>query len=1144
MSVPNVAPREDNSLSDDNSLAKPEDTSATDEASHNDHADPPEPTETPKSSAPPPAGMTREEIVNAALKFLSNADASTLGAVAAGLAATTYFILGRIGLVLIGAFGGVVLIISWERQNPEVSRAMRGEKGVDVLERLLHLRLEHSTASDGIKLSEEKEDGEQQISSFEDFQPETSEALNGLVDAIIGDYVKWWYTPIVPADKAFPLSCRKTLTNFIVTMSQHISRKRPADAFLDLLMNSSSMVVVFFGELANAFADVPADSDMTAVDAVYNYLASNSDCRLANLLSQKQQANKFRMISEDLLGFLDRSIYDCDPPRVFLREVLAGVILEMTLQTCSKPEWINGWIVYLLEAGEPDFNQAIDVGMQTGTDFGDLDGNVGNVAVAKVGRKSAETERPRHQGHGKKLSRSVEETEEVMAEEAKKLNQMILEEEEKRKRESNGPAIPVPNGKTNSIPRSSQESVAPKEPRDRASTITTTRDSGKHMSDSPAQLSPQGILQPVGHLRSDAPESPISPVSPHTTAPPAQFIPAEEQLGGGFTSFDQFVPQNRLQIPEEEEETRKPPALTLHNAKITIYDDAPNDKGRMRTKPNWDYLVQVEPTSGHYPGWMIVRKYSDFETLHEILRRVATISGASPFIEQHSALPNWKSNTREALRAELERYVRNACGHQALAETEGMKRFFEKSDQGGHARSESKPIFGIETFGKNMLGALTNAPKGAFEGSKAVVGGVTGVFGNIGLGPKKAAPVPTLPTETSNPNPTPSRIMTSTPPSLASAPSSNRNSMPTLPRMDSLAMAGTGSARARDSMDSQRSSIISVQPGRMPQMERQPSHNSQTDGVEHNDSASLKPRTSDTWGSRSPTTAMSSRNHSRASSLGPLRSPSTTSLDGMVMRLPPKPSDMTDDFTYSPVTSEAPSRMDGSGIMSKHESFNSTTFANTAYSSPSRSLASPPKTAQGQHGNGIKGNSENKTTTTNGSTSKPKEKERRQFPPLSEAETRIAVELVFTMINELYTLSSAWNVRRAILMTGKSFLLRPGNPSLLNIQDMIQSSLLSSFSSDSSIANQIRKIRENSLPTEEERKKWPQPMTLDEKEKLRIKARRLLIESGVPTALTGVMGMAATGEAVGRVFDALQIEEVARGLVFGIMLQGVRILTH
>lgn len=156
----------------------------------------------------------------------------------------------------------------------------------------------------------------------------------------------------------------------------------------------------------------------------------------------------------------------------------------------------------------------------------------------------------------------------------------------------------------------------------------------------------------------------------------------------------------------------------------------------------------------------------------------------------------------------------------------------------------------------------------------------------------------------------------------------------------------------------------------------------------------------------------------------------------------------------------------------------------------------------------------------------------------------MAVELLFAIINELYTLSSAWNIRRTLLAAAKSFLLRPGNPSLISIQSMLQTSVIEANASDDGIASHLRKLRENTLPTEEERAAWPPEMTAEEKEKLRLKARKLLIESGVPAALTGVMGQNATGEALGRVFDCLQEEKVARGLMFGIMLQAVRIVTH
>jgi len=90
----------------------------------------------------------------------------------------------------------------------------------------------------------------------------------------------------------------------------------------------------------------------------------------------------------------------------------------------------------------------------------------------------------------------------------------------------------------------------------------------------------------------------------------------------------------------------------------------------------------------------------------------------------------------------------------------------------------------------------------------------------------------------------------------------------------------------------------------------------------------------------------------------------------------------------------------------------------------------------------------------------------------------------------------------------------------------------------------LKKLRENTLPTEEELAAWPPEQSAEEKEKLRVKARKLLIQSGVPAALMGVMGQTATTDALGRIFDCLQVEQVARGVFFGIMLQAVRVVTH
>lgn len=1021
-----------------------------------------------------------DDAVTQIFRFLSTATPGTLGGIAAGLAVVTYFILGQIGLLLIGALGGIAFYMHWEATNPDFARAVRGESGTDIVTRLLGERNIMNDVEQ--KETAVKEEEEQYLAqAFADFQPETRDALNEFVDAVIRDYVKWWYGPIVPNDRSFPFSCRKVMTSFLVSIGNHLGKKRPADSFLDFLTNASSMVIVFFSELSAAFADVPPDSKMSAADAVYNYLASHTESNLTHLLSQRHQASKFKAVAEDLLGFLERPTYDCDPARTFLREILAGVNLEMSLQTFSKAEWINGWIVYLLEAGEPDFSQAIDVGMQTGPDansavFADMDGNVGNIGLPKGNRNAPDTEKPRRkdsgQIHKKKLSKADEEMENAM-EEMKRMNQMILDEQAR----SSGDL------------KRSNASLEAQAPERLASTLQentdglgiATKTSYKESPATPGAPSPgfAGTLSPEknpwseGRLSSEAGRSSLA--SQATESPDAKPSPQPQHSHqASFTKFEQLVPPSQDDADLSDTEPKSAP-LTLHNAKVTMYDDSTNDTSRIRSKPTWDYLIQIEPSSSQYSGWMIARQYGDFEKLHEVLRRIATISGITAFTEQHKELPNFKVHTRESLRGELERYVRDACWYKALAESEGMKRFLDK-DQ-GHTRQESKSGFqAMESFGKNVFGALANAPKGVAEGGKVFAGGVTGVFGNIGLSRKTTA------TSLSEINGNAKRLSTSTPPRVDSTVSLN------------------GSRKARDSMDSQRSSIVSVQPGKTPPMERRSSV--QIPGDPDTDNRQGR---SDQWDRPLPS-PKDSRVNSRASSLAalrsPLRSPSTLSLDAL--RLPPPPDAMPDDW----------SSLDSPQMTRSHEN--------------PMSLRTSIDIDQQSKKGGIS------------PTSKPK----RQFAKISEQETRVAVELVFAIINELYTLSSAWSFRRSLLAAAKSFLLRPGNPSLLSIQKMLQDSVIEANASDAGIAAHLRKLRENTLPTEEELKAWPPESSMEEKEKLREKARRLLIQSGVPAALTGVMGQNATTEALGRIFDCLQIEEVARGLIFGVMLQAVRVITH
>lgn len=140
---------------------------------------------------------TASNLTDQALQFLSTASNETLGACLVGIGATTYFVLGRVGLVLIGAVGGVVLHATWEGGSREgnaeknVEERRRKEVGVEVVKRALEWR-RGKIGKDG-----DEEETEEKVAvvgkrlGFEGFRPETEGALNELTEAVIRDYVKY-----------------------------------------------------------------------------------------------------------------------------------------------------------------------------------------------------------------------------------------------------------------------------------------------------------------------------------------------------------------------------------------------------------------------------------------------------------------------------------------------------------------------------------------------------------------------------------------------------------------------------------------------------------------------------------------------------------------------------------------------------------------------------------------------------------------------------------------------------------------------------------------------------------------------------------------------------------------------------------------
>ena len=1040
-----------------------------------------------------PLSATLQDLTDKALYFLSHASNETLGACVAGLGAATYLVLGRVGLVIIGVAGGVVLHATWEglrnddrdEETRKTEQDRRREAGVEVVRRALQWR--SSKAID--ETSEDTKVYANQLLDFSRFEPETSAALNTFTDAVIKDYVYYWYGPQLPGEESFPASCRRTLTAFILSLSSHLQRKRAADAFLDFVTNASSILIVFLNELSAALNSSPHS---TPAEAIQTYLEFKPDSSLAYVLDQKAQNTKLGLIAEDILqAYLDPRAYNCEPVHVFLKQVLTQLVLSSTVTLCSRPEWINEWIVYGLEESQTtkEVMDIVDAGVQgknTETQARDIDKRTEQPMLPQeiVGKKEAAdltTERP-SMNYNRQMSKGEDAMDEAMRE-AKRLTQLMIEEDERRAREeqekqarmSSSEDVSDATTQGAATPASSQSD---REPQDDAETASWTS-------------------------HSQAP----SITESTTSAQDSTSTPSNKQQ---FTSFDQILPYNQpTALLDSPDRLRQLPApLTLHNAKISIFDDSmPGERASLKAKPMIDYLVQIEPASSVYPGWMIARKYADFETLHEVLRRISVITGVTGFTKAHAELPKWRANTKASLRAELERYLTNAVRYQPLAESEGMKRFLEK-DQGLSKSPGAKGGFGWpaqDAFGKiggDMMNVLTKAPKQVAGGGKAFVGGVTGggkaVFGGVaglvggvaGGGANKRQNQPSSLSRTST----------------SSTPEGHRN-RPSLIQEGYADSASSG----RQSQDSLRAAS-NVRPS----LDRHASTRSTTSLDLQAGPDSLPQRSSLEIASSEVAAMPPLPTRPQAPSL----SSSTDDMTERTIPLPPPPSEMPEDYASpSKATVGRSSRETNQSIHALDERMSRS--IELERSTPPPMPPRPRPTPQKQE---------------------PKPKK-----PLSESETSVAVELSFAVITELYTLSSVCNIRRTLLTAAKTFLLRPGNPQLLSIKDLLQSSLLDANLSDSGLASHIYKLRENALPTEEEMEIWRRDYpekNKEQKEELRVKARRLLVQKGMPTALQSVMGAAASGEALGKVFDCLQEENVSRGLIFGLMLQALRVVTH
>ncbi|PYI09074.1 hypothetical protein BO78DRAFT_395144 [Aspergillus sclerotiicarbonarius CBS 121057] len=960
-----------------------------------------------------PGLVQTKEIVDFTLQFLSTSSNEALLGVFACLLGATFVLFGRLGLLLIGITSGVVLHASWEGADNDsidnllkITGPKRRELALDVAGRLLDWPKRKTHGFDvGHNSFEQASPKDTSVDlDYSTFGPETAAALGSITDAVMMDYVNSWSRPILPPETTFPLSCRQLLAGFISSLSSHLSRKRPADTLLELLTNSSSLIIVFLNELSAIFGSVESSDPPEQV--VLRYLETSPESGLSNILAKEQQRKKLNLIAGDILSsFLDPNVYECLLLKDFIREMLASVLFESAISSLSRPEIINGWIIYLLSEGKSEIMTAIDAGVE-----------------GAQKQSVAATRNPNNVNYlsSKAVGDAISDSRvigEDIQQESTGVDMATVEAKIEAKRLSD--MIAVHELRKQTLEKAIQDNVRKE---------VVDGDHGEN-----------GLpADNIGDEIQFGEQSRHGDTGERHTGDKSETQQDEASELSQLPHFGHSVPPKTLAEP-----------LTLYRASITVETDSEvAGKGLLRSKPTSSYLIQIEPISARSTGWMVFRKYNDFEPLHETLEAISRLHKIGAFAENHPIVPLWKGQTKSDLAKNLERYLQDALCHESLAESERMKRFLGKDE---HLGSEStKPLSkagfpfpsqtAIGNVGKGVLGVLTNAPKGVSEGGKAVLEGMTGVFG--GAISKKPSPDP---------------VADDTARSLGLFPYQNEPIDHSSKEIfENSPRTGTSLELNRPIQDPPLSPKIIDKPG-LP--------------VEETNSEE-------------------------------------TEISKDFSRLIPESSVQT--VKSEPVVStQAPSSPGRNNPTDPPHSLNGKQDA---------SHASSKGQAQGAGSSDLKS----------------------QSSPITQDETRIAVELIFAVINELYTLSSAWNIRRTLLNAAKSYILRPGNPHLETIRELLQVSMIDSHMSDEAIGLYLNKLRENALPTKTELENWPPPPDDAEKERLRETARRAFVQRGLPQALTSVMGANASKEALGKVFDCLQVEIVARGFVFSLILQGLK----
>ncbi|KAJ6261143.1 hypothetical protein Dda_3809 [Drechslerella dactyloides] len=1031
-----------------------------------------------------------------ALAEISTASDKTLIIGLSLLAVIMSVLLGRFGLLIVGTILGAILHATLQNQSgtAEKKKPKFRSKGTDEEDaKPVVWTAPGDSKPQETKVAQAVPDDPH--ADFSSLNPKVASALDELCNAIVKDCINSWYTTIIPDDSSFPATCHQHLTQSFLRISKRLGDKRPAEIFVSIVANMSDTVIIFMEELSQA---LNGTRDIKA--GIQTYVRRNRDSALSIMLNKGYQRRELGFCAQEIVQqYAPEDLKGCEPVAMFLRHVLRSTVLWNMVEKFSDPEFINEWIIYLFEYKESTGPSKEGVGAVLQA----FDRSVAGAAQSSLPAVSTiATSDPEFAARSPTGSSIKEEVfavaqalDETTTSDAQRMlppvsttmlqdshfmtqsptqspiqshSQSQSQSHSPTVRKENFPAFPVQTNGVNGIHHNSESVHYESIPNGKTS--MDERRSLEILSDSRNQSRNQSRAQSQAQSQNHSPvdvqpHSPLGGSLKRNSSNASSRISLSEM---SMTPYKTSSESSRSGIdPQVAAEQRRRAGVNLLNARVTVLDTGPayNPPRVLKSKPKSPFMIQLEPLDA--AGWIVMKGYQDFETLHETLIKLATPTGSTKYkLAYTEGLPSWRDRTVDELVALLELFLRIALSEEGLAGSETLFKFFQK-DEDRREREKQERIENsvfwrsgaqIENMGKNVLGAITKAPQSASEGGKAFLGGI-----------KKA-------------------LTSQTP---AQTPGAERDTIRSPFAFIKANISKSTLGGADDSTASEKSSMS---------LDRDDGSGAQTP-AQGRGRFSLRidfPR-SFTIGDSAPAPPLPAR---RSASATRSRTSNYQSLNGAEDSHTGRPASLLEESA------------EGTGEPTL-------TFDSADAQLNGISLPPPP--------------SEIDNLPASAPTA---------YEGISEQETQIVLEIMFSIINELYGLSTAWMIRRSFLNIAKSVMLLPGNSTLSNMRTMIQADVLEANTSAEAIADYVRQVRKNSLPTTTESEEWEKthtPRTEEEKEELRRRARKVLSES-LPQGLTALLGVNQTKEALSQLFDALQERDVARGLWTSLLAKAVQVL--